>query len=550
MLECFLCLLFDIRAEWAIYQLTRPTEYGSIAYEYEKNAYPLALADVWARNAETEAALRFLQKEDRQATETQGIDFYSGFVLKGQMRKYFEFGDLLEPEYRDRMYQVMDGLTQTDPLSREATSPRKFAEGSQDDCTTLVDCRNTDNLRAMRETSVYLMAEETGNEATRQLYQAHLERYVSTLLDIGMGEWDSPTYHGHTTAAYLNLYDFAQDPAVKQLAQDGLDWLFLNAALRYWRGSWVAPAKRVNGQGAKRFFWLYFGDALPPEKAEKDWIHALATTYQPPEAVFQIARREFAKPLEIRRTHPHYENWKPELYGPAFYETLYFGHTFQLGSLARGTGGDWQGFDLQVMHGAGTDTLIIGESAAHSIAQHRNLVIWSGRMAPQLTFPEGQVTTRQGVTFVETEQTWLAVHAWTQGFVLEVGEQLTHGSFEDFRAGVLARSRLTVSGNTIEYQGSQGKMVALRPQNDALPQVWRDGVLHDWTQHTDMGALCEVVRGQVTLAGCPSFVDLVASNSSPRIERPKLPVPILGILGLPFLELSEPVGSVGDRDSV
>ena len=54
-------------------------------------------------------------------------------------------------------------------------------------------------------------------------YKARLERYVSTLLDIGMGEWDSPTYHGHTTSAYLNLYDFAQDPEVKQLAQSALD---------------------------------------------------------------------------------------------------------------------------------------------------------------------------------------------------------------------------------------------------------------------------------------------------------------------------------------
>ena len=41
-----LCLLFDIRAEWALYLLTQPTDYGSIAYEYEKNAYPIALADV------------------------------------------------------------------------------------------------------------------------------------------------------------------------------------------------------------------------------------------------------------------------------------------------------------------------------------------------------------------------------------------------------------------------------------------------------------------------------------------------------------------------
>ncbi len=547
MMECFLCLLFDIRAEWALYQLTQPTEYGSIAYEYEKNSYPLALADVWAGNAEAEAALQFLQKEDPHATETEGIDFYSGFVLKGQMRKYFEFGDLLEPAYRDRMYQMMDWLTQTDPLSRELASPRKFAEGSQDDCTTLVDCRNTDNLRAMRETSVYLMAEATGNEATRQLYKAHLKRYVSTLLDIGMGEWDSPTYHGHTTAAYLNLYDFAQDPEVKQLAQDGLDWLFINAALRYWRGDWVAPAKRVHGDGAKRFFWLYFGEATPPEKSEKDWIHALATTYQPPELAFQLARRAFPKPLEIRRTHPHYENWKPELYGPAFYETLYFGNTFQLGSLAKGTGGDWLGFDLHVMRGSGTDRLVIGESNSHNIAQHHNLVIWSGQSEPQLTLPEGTVQKRRGITFVETEQTWLALHSLPQGFVLEVGEQATHGSFATFRDDVLARSRLAVEGDTITYQGSQGRTVALRPQGNDLPEVWRDGALHDWTQHTHLDAL----PGTGVLLSEHRNWTLLRSTPALRQppERLRSPLPTLGILGLPLLESLEQGNGGGDRDS-
>ena len=535
MLECFLCVLFDIRANWALHLLTQPTNYGSIAYEYEKNSYPLALADVWAQNSQAEAALIFLQQEDPEAAETLGIDFYSSFVLKGQMRKYFEFGDLLEPAYRDRMYAAMDWLTRTDPLSRTANPPRRFWRDAQDDCTTLVDCRNTDNLRAMRETSVYLMAEETGNEATQQLYRSYLERYVSTLLDIGMGEWDSPTYHGHTTAAYLNLYDFAQDPEVKELARSGLDWLFFSAALKYWRGTWTAPAKRLGGEDAARFFWLYFGEALPPDTVEKDWIHALATDYQPPDAVLRLARREFPKPLEIRRTHPHYENWKPEQYGPAFYETLYFGHTFQLGSLAQGTGGDWQGLGLHVMQGAETDTLTVTGGGAHHIAHYRNLIIWLGETAPTITFPEGPVETVQGVTFVETEQTWLALRPLAQGFVLEVGEFPTHGTFDQFKTGVLARSRLTSTADTLEYQGANGHTLALRPQDDNLPQVWRDGILHDWSQHTDMAVLQQALGGALW----SSQDDGQRESFAPTLES----------LGLPFLEWSTQANSAGDRDT-
>ena len=489
MVTCFVCVLFHIRANWALYLLTVPDQFGSIAYEYEKNAYPRALADVLARNSQADEALIFLQQDDLEATQSLGVDLYSGFVLKGQMRKYFAFGEWLEPDYRERMYHAMDWFTETDPLSRVANPLRKFWANSQDDCTTVVDCRNTDNLRAMRETSVYLMAEATSNEATRYTYKAHLERYVSTLLDIGMGEWDSPIYHGHTTAAYLNLYDFAQDPEIQQLAKKALDWLFFSAALKYWRGEWTFPAKRVDGDDAAHFFWLYFGQGQLPETLENDWIHALTSDYQPPETVLTLARRALTHPAEVRRTHPHYENWKPGLYGPAFYETLYLAHTYQLGSLAKGTGGDWAGFDLVVARGPGHDRLRLAASGPHAIAQYENLVIWIGDHRPDLTLPTGQIQAVDGITFIQTEQTWIALRFLDTGFVLEVGEQLTHGSFDLFKQQVLARSQLTVTPDQVQYRDSQGKTLALRPQAGALPKVWRDGSLHDWTQHTDMRAL-------------------------------------------------------------
>ena len=70
-----------------------------------------------------------------------------------------------------------------------------------------------------------------------------------------------------------------------------------------------------------------------------------------------LAHRALRLPVEVRRTHPHYENWKPGLYGPAFYETLYLANTYQLGSLARGTAGDWRGFGLAIATPGGTDEL-------------------------------------------------------------------------------------------------------------------------------------------------------------------------------------------------
>ena len=482
MQEIWWILMFRLRAQLALIQLAVVEPYGSIAYEYEKNSYPLAMADVlWGQSS---TGLNFLQQIDEQARETQGIDLLSGFTLKGQMRKYFYFGDQLDPAYRQRMWNAMHEFTLTDPLTRKADPPRKFWSRSKDDCNTPVDCRNTDNLRAMRETSVYLMAEETGNEATRLIYKAHLERYVSTLLDIGMGEWDSPVYHGYTTAAYLNLYDFAQDPEVKQLAKDGLDWLYRSAAIKYWRGSWTGPSKRTYGDSAARFFWLYFGDASAPEDFERDWIYGITSEYLPPDDVVAIAQRRFLKPVEIQRTHPHYENWKPDLYGPAFYETLYISHSYQLGSLAKGTGGDWSGFSLRVATDNGnTDELTIHTDQPHRIAQYENLLIWYGNTVPQIGIPD--ICTEEGndITFLVCNQTWIALHKFDRGFVLEIGEPQTHHSFSVFKEAIISRSKLAIETDHIEYRGSDSKTVAISPQGNQLPKIWRDGTQHDWQTH-------------------------------------------------------------------
>jgi hypothetical protein len=484
-LDILMVALFELRTQYALAQLTTVPRYGSIQYEYEKNAYPLAMADILF--GDKDQALAFLQQLDPQASQTLEIDLHSSFTLKAQTRKYFHFGDQLDPLYRDRMQAAMRQLTETDPLTRQANPPRKFWQNSQDDCDTLIDCRNTDNLRAMRDTSIYLMAEATQNETTRQLYKQHIQRYVSTLLDIGMGEWDSPTYHGHTTTAYLNLYDFAQDPEVKQLAQTALDWLFTQAAYKYWRGNWNGPAKRIYGNGSAAFFWLYFGDALPPQDFEHDWLYAITSTYRPPQSALTIASHRPNTPFERQRTHPHYENWKPELYGPAFHETLYVAHTYQLGSLAEGTGGDWSGFSLSVRSALATTEIPITATSPHTIAQYNNLLLWQGETEPTIDLPcqsiENYRTLRRKITFAACEQTWLALFPIRNGFALEVGEASSHGNFATFRQSVLNHSHLRVQGSRITYQSSQGHTLQMDYQNSALPMVWRDGLQHNWTTH-------------------------------------------------------------------
>jgi hypothetical protein len=193
-----------------------------------------------------------------------------------------------------------------------------------------------------------------------------------------------------------------------------------------------------------------------------------------------ISQRQIPLPQEIRRTHPHYENWLRDRSGPAFYETLYLGHHFQLGSLLHGTAGDWQGFSLAVASGQGVDRLRVEAAGPHRIAQHHNLLIWYGQTEPAIDLPQGNQTQEGNITFIETEKTWIALWQFDQGFALEVGEPETHGDFETFRDRVVEQSKLQSQGPTLALQGSLGKHLALQADGEGQFTVWRDHQLVNW----------------------------------------------------------------------
>lgn len=533
---------FQVRSQQAIKKFAG-RNYGSTAFENEKRSYPIAMMDFLAGNQKK--AIAFLQAEDADAdmnAHTLGIDFYSSFTLKGQVRKYFYFGKYLDPSYRQRMKKAMAILTQKDPITRTFNSPRRFWIKSTDNCKTWVDCRNTDNLKAMRKVAVYLFAEEAGNEETRNIYKERIRRNVRTLYQIGQGEWDSETYLGHTITAYINLYDFAQDAEVKSIAKSALDWYFTSGALKYWRGGFGGPSKRDYSRGncvwcslAAHELGLYFGDSpLADPEPSPDQVHLITSSYRPPLAVVALARKQFKKPLELLNSKPTYETWKPGGdAAPHFYETLYFGHTFQLGTLAQGSGGDWNGFKMMAFNqGRGVDYFIAATGTnsristssvgGDNVAQYRNLVIWLNDkpLVPfQFFLPKSAlIETRKGVTFIRYEKTWLALTpinlqiqgvnlTATQeiqprypndqimtavgtgktvtGFALEVGEKEIYKSWENFKQSVVSKSRLNleqINRGEVEYQGVFGK-VKLQYQSVGLPKVWRNGLQHNWRQH-------------------------------------------------------------------
>lgn len=419
---------------------------GNTYFENEKRSYGYLMAQ--ALGGRGMEAVKDLQNEDAQKDEwhreTCGIDYYACFTLKHQMRKYFYFGGLLEPAYRQRMFDGAKAWTATDPLRRPHYTFTQPKQGwGPDAMNSWVDVRSTENLYLMRVTSVYLMAEETGNLATAARYKKHLLDYTRTLYRVGMGEWDSENYHGHSLAPLANLYDFAKDPEVTAAAKACLDFMATIGAVKYWRGAFNGPTKRDYnhpqpfGGSAAAMLWVWFGDSPQPNTQwESDEVHLLTSAYRPPAAVVKLARKEFPKPLELHAAKPSYSattsyqaDSKPE-----YLETQHFGHSYQMGSLTGGTavdGGDVNGFKILVhdsrmgalaMQGIpGPDPECPGSpqyqqgktSAANRVAQHGNLALWLVRdgASPWTWVVPASVTVSEhgGVTFLACERTWVAI---------------------------------------------------------------------------------------------------------------------------------------------
>ncbi|MFP4053784.1 MAG: hypothetical protein ACLFV7_07970 [Phycisphaerae bacterium] len=395
------------------------------------------------------------------------------------------------------------------------------------------DARNTDNLRAMRESAIYLFAEETGNEDIRRLYKDKLLRTGVAFWNHGNGEWDSEGYLAHTMSGYSNLYSFARDKEVRAAAKAMLDYLFLSAAKKYYRGAWGGPVKRDYGNykpwsGSASLTWLFFGDApMENPEPERDCSLFINSGYRPPAAIVALARKQFKKPVEIFSSHPTYETWLPgNSEKPEFFETMYYGHTYQLGTTTRGHGYNMNGYKLLCENSrTGADYFIpatyrgrvrnpvTDHAGGDNVSQYRNVTLWlNGNGNANFSFlmpPSAQVEQEGGLTFVKFQKTWLVIRpinlkftgkgkpgkargmdlltaqgtgGQVSGFAVEVGEARTHGSYDRFKTAAKSKGGVKLDGKTATATGIEG--ISLKMEHTGgYPKVWRDGKLHQWTDH-------------------------------------------------------------------
>lgn len=390
-----------------------------------------------------------------------------------------------------------------------------------------VDGRNTDGLRARRDTSVYLLAEAAGQENVRRLYKDKIRTYVRDLYHVGLGEWDSQRSLPQILVPFHNLYDLAEDEEVVDLARAALDWLYTSAALKYERGVLGGPGRKP-GRGSEEFLELIFGTSPCPESFpySSETVFAAISTYRIPPAIRSLVRREFS-PGEILATKPAYNHFLPDQgVRPEVWETLYFGETFTLGTINSPTSSsDTQRWSLLIDQGPDLPpaSLMInsgknpdrGLRAEDQTGQFKHLVLWlrpNDGTPLSLALPAGSmIEWTDQILFIRIHQTWLAfrpiglktsalaklpgvVHRPTTvesgpqpgtplvGFALEIGEARTHRSFGRFRANVLAGQVLEVENladGEAHLLGSSGLRLGLTYRPGDLPQVNAHGDIRD-----------------------------------------------------------------------
>lgn len=212
----------------------------------------------------------------------------------------------------------------------------------------------TENHIAMWRTSGYLFAQEAGSVERRDEMKAWIDGYAARLYENGQGEWDSSTYHTFDIASWLNLYDYAKDPAVKATARRVVDFFAAGLALKYTHGALAGAEKRGFSAASTTAIaaytgWLWFGDTPRPpgenffsQSAIYTLIPALSG-YRPSPAVVALARKgEWRAAEEYHNSKPSYAMTVPS----QTRETLYITPHYSVGVSYSPIGG-WGGGDTQ-----------------------------------------------------------------------------------------------------------------------------------------------------------------------------------------------------------
>ncbi|MFW5877604.1 MAG: hypothetical protein ACOCUP_00685 [bacterium] len=213
-------------------------------------------------------------------------------------------------------------------------------------------CEGTENHINMSRTSGYIFAEQMLDypdifpdaEKWRIMMKDWLRYYARRVIETGSGEFNASTYGVFNIIGFLNLYDFAKDKEVKELAKNILDYYACELALHHFQGMTSGPESRgapsLNSleHETEWLSWLWFGGITEArekamfkshtQKSPLQPVHAATSTYRPDRAILTFYERK-------TEGDKWYENSKPSylLHTPAYIRHfLYQTSSYSLGS--------------------------------------------------------------------------------------------------------------------------------------------------------------------------------------------------------------------------
>ncbi|MFW6257089.1 MAG: hypothetical protein ACOC2O_02995 [Bacillota bacterium] len=245
------------------------------------------------------------------------------FAGIGLTRLIMQFSDYLEPGMKKEILQA-------------AMKSKDMIDPDQ----------GTENHRNMQRSTAYILAQEAekmdikGAKQVRENAAQGIKKYTKSLFTMGQGEWDSEIYIAFGLVPYLNLYDFAQSPEIRELAGATLDWYTATYALKYFKGVYSGGADR-GGSAVQTvvshtdyFGYLWFDEAQKPladfsPSQPAQAIHAVLSDYQPDDIIINLAQKNIELPVEVYASKPNYKMRKKG----CLKETFYVDKNYTLGAV-------------------------------------------------------------------------------------------------------------------------------------------------------------------------------------------------------------------------
>lgn len=393
--------------DWSIGQ-------GNTGIDAGKEDWSTLLAELWKARDQPERRQRLIEDEGSALVRSPWTGTYQRpFSAPGHALYYFAYRDLL-PERQQRLMRDM--------IQREGWDQMSRADSRLDALYEITEL-DSENFRLMLGLAGLLWSQELGDRTQRARFEAFFHNWVKSLFHVGRAEWGAGNYWAYSAQPAFLVHDLASSAADRLRAKAALDWLALDLALHSLDGFQVGPQARGKAKSHLPFqdsAWLYAylygfdgGNEWLDELAERHVDPRLVgfaahSSYRPPRAILDVARRRFPVPVELRSAKPFYRlSWDDyadfsgsgESSRPHEFETLYLERDYTLGSVASlkpdgeaklRTSGHAPFSELrvwglgvrregqpphQVFGNAGASDLATGRSPYEQIGQHRGVLI-------------------------------------------------------------------------------------------------------------------------------------------------------------------------------